>query len=154
MISLPLLVLAAPVKWWPTHYVVVYTVQDLFWGSLFIWVVWSASEGFPGILGKLLSASVVRYLGRISYGIYVYHGFALELVPWACARVGLTYPGEGYLRATILTAFSVALAALSWHLLESPINELKKWFPYQRRSAVGTPKTESAANPREAAPVA
>jgi peptidoglycan/LPS O-acetylase OafA/YrhL len=70
------------------------------------------------LLGPLRWAPVV-YLGRISYGLYVFHVPVLtsmyEEVPY------------GYLIPTPWgeLAFTIVLAALSWHLYEGPINRFK-----------------------------
>ena len=128
--SVPLLFLGVPTGWWPRHYVVWFTLQDVFWGCLFLWLVWAAADEATGVAGRVLAATPVVYLGRISYGIYVYHGFAGGTVPWLFEAVGLPYPDDGYLRAAVLAMYSVAVASLSWHLIEAPINALKRYFPY------------------------
>ena len=46
----------------------------LFFGSLIV----NAANGFQGISGKILELRPLQYLGKISYGIYVYH----FNVPW------------------------------------------------------------------------
>jgi len=75
----------------------------------FLFVGWVASlEG--GFFYRLLSATPVAYLGRISYGVYLFH------VP--VARVIHIFP---------LNAFvTVAVAALSFHFIETPIIEYAK----------------------------
>jgi len=50
------------------------------------WLIYRASCGFRGIPGLLLKAAPLVFIGRISYGIYVYHA----LVPAALARLGPT----------------------------------------------------------------
>jgi peptidoglycan/LPS O-acetylase OafA/YrhL len=74
------------------------------------WVV-SLEDGF---FYRLLSASPVAYIGRISYGIYLYH------IPVGAGmhRLGLRFP---------LDALPVlAVAALSYHFIEMPIIEYSK----------------------------
>jgi peptidoglycan/LPS O-acetylase OafA/YrhL len=94
---------------------------------VFGWVVWGAAEGFGGVVGNVLSAGPVRYIGTISYGIYLLHDFA-----W----MGLTKIGfdPGVLRTSqgLLPMLSATLlmAAGMWHLWERPINALKRWVPY------------------------
>ncbi len=66
---------------------------------------------------RLLSLSPLRYLGRISYGVYLYH-FPLFLMITA-PRTGLH--GTALLAARL--AATVALAALSFHLVELPVRD-------------------------------
>lgn len=128
--AIPLAVVAFPQKLWPTHYVILFALQDIFWAALSVALVAYAALGIPGTLGRVLGGGPVAYFGRISYGVYVYHGFAPALAPWLLEIIGIPFPPEGYGRAGLLTALSVACAILSWHILEVPINRLKNWFPY------------------------
>ena len=100
---------------------------------LFIWVVLRAARGFRGPLGKLLASRVMNYLGRISYGLYVYHPFVYLLLVKKLHIRGL-HPVVGFAIAMVAT---VMVADLSWRLLETPINRLKRHFPYR----VPSPKT-------------
>jgi peptidoglycan/LPS O-acetylase OafA/YrhL len=63
--------------------------------------------------------------------LYVYHLFCFH---W-CDRLQ-SLPDLGLLQRVPLAVpsffLTVALAALSWHLYESPINNLKRFFPYRR----------------------
>ena len=68
---------------------------------------------------RALAAAPVAYLGRLSYGIYLWHW---PLWVWT-GRQGwwdLTGLGAG-LRALVLTAATVGLAAASYRFVESPI---------------------------------
>ncbi len=70
------------------------------------------------------------YLGRISYGLYVFHLFALAVVmKWLVVPVlGIPLNFEGrFIAAFTLT---VILAAVSYKFLEEPFLRLKKRFTY------------------------
>jgi peptidoglycan/LPS O-acetylase OafA/YrhL len=41
-----------------------------------LWLVLKAGAGFRGAFGTVLSNGLVRFLGRLSYGLYVWHMFA------------------------------------------------------------------------------
>ena len=88
-----------------------------------VWLVGSAATGFTGIAGAIMEWPPLRYLGTISYGVYVYHGF----MPYLLGRViGGSVVSLGWLsRFVILSAATVAIASASWYLFEKPILSLK-----------------------------
>ena len=69
----------------------------------------------------------LRYLGRISYGLYLIHLFMWPLVDWLSARSSLVRDLPPFAARLGLT---VLLAAAMWHLVEAPILALKRKFPY------------------------
>jgi peptidoglycan/LPS O-acetylase OafA/YrhL len=73
--------------------------------------------------GRLLSLRPVRYVGAISYGLYLYHWPIFVVLD--NARTGLT----GWALFGLRVACSVAVAALSLHFLEMPIRRgvLEGW---------------------------
>jgi peptidoglycan/LPS O-acetylase OafA/YrhL len=99
------------------------------------WLVYSAAQGFRGPFGWLLEWAPVNYLGKISYGLYIIHNFAVSICislitmlgdpEWLRAHYHLPW-----FRIPMFIVVTVGLASLSWHLLEKPINHLKRHFPY------------------------
>jgi peptidoglycan/LPS O-acetylase OafA/YrhL len=87
---------------------------------------------FLGPVGRLLKSPALIYLGTISYGIYVLHPFTAPFMRLAIGHFGL---GEALLESTywfsVKFAGTLALASLSWYLLERPIHRLKRLFPYR-----------------------
>lgn len=101
------------------------------------WLVAAASQGFSGIFGRMLRFGPVAYCGHIAYGIYVFHlpvaGALYQTGRWL--GLGFTWGSYGFfVSASLLT---IAVAALSWHAMESPLNDLKRYFPYQRADGRG-----------------
>jgi peptidoglycan/LPS O-acetylase OafA/YrhL len=85
---------------------------------------WLAREGFDGMAGRVLSHPVVTQLGKISYGIYLYHMLTPALLEW----LGSVLPGfwrvlaAGAWPAFVLrTAATLILAQLSYRHFEQPI---------------------------------
>ncbi len=75
-----------------------------------------------GIAGRCLSWRPVLYLGAISYGVYLLHGF----MPYVLGRyvegfIDLAWP----VRALMLTTATIAIASVSWRLFEKPLLALK-----------------------------
>jgi len=95
------------------------------------WLVNQAVRGFDGWFGKLLEWRGVVFIGVISYGVYLLHNF----VPYFAEVAGWPLPSPGILRFTILAPITVGLASLSWYCFESPLNQLKDYFPYVARRA-------------------
>lgn len=109
-----------------------------------IWVVDRGATGFSGLLGAALESGILRYIGKISYGVYVYHNFTRVFAPNLVARLNIPrswWPVE----VVICILLTLGVASASWHLLESPLNNLKRFFPYVRSTAPGTPKTDEPA---------
>ncbi len=93
-----------------------------------IWGLWS---GRTSGLSWLLSRPPLTYLGKISYGLYLVHLPLWGAVPFfarALERIGL--PGSDAMIFAALFLSTLALATASWRLVEAPINDLKRRFPY------------------------
>lgn len=98
--------------------------------ALGVYLIGKATDDSKWLLKGLLENRVVRYVGQISYGLYLYHmlvfAFALRLcdyfdIPWG------QYP---ILRVCLLILISFGISALSFHFLEQPINRRKDRYPY------------------------
>jgi peptidoglycan/LPS O-acetylase OafA/YrhL len=85
-----------------------------------IWLISLAVGRKEWLLGGLLSWSVLRYIGKISYGAYIYHNF-VRLLPRYHNLI---------IRFFIWSSISLVIASLSWQLIEKPINRLRKRVPY------------------------
>ncbi len=75
----------------------------------------------------------IVYLGRISYGLYLYHYVVYWLID-GC-QVG-PHPGgiaQPWTTQTLKLAASLAAAVVSWHLIEQPILRAKDRFRYHEK---------------------
>jgi peptidoglycan/LPS O-acetylase OafA/YrhL len=116
-----------------------FVIGDFAAALICAWLVSSAALGFKGKLGKLLMSPILRYLGKISYGLYVYHYLMpLILVP-IFRHFGVTLHVPGLLNFILSTLLTIAIASLSWWLFELPINNLKRYFEYASRRTVSVP---------------
>jgi peptidoglycan/LPS O-acetylase OafA/YrhL len=100
----------------------------------FCWLIGRASRGFGGATGRVLELPPLLYLGRISYGIYIFHMLVPVLLAAIAEDVGLDYKDQGFLYFVVAASATVAISALSWHAFEAPLNRLKRHFPYRDAS--------------------
>jgi peptidoglycan/LPS O-acetylase OafA/YrhL len=106
--------------------------QRLVISILALWFVVGASRNFGGAIGTVLNNSTLQFIGRISYGIYVFHmlvpGFFMPLLLRIVNRFS-HLPQPGYWPYRIISlAVLLVLASASWFFFEKPINELKRRF--------------------------
>lgn len=93
----------------------------------------SYRNGFKSVFGKILDHSALRYIGKISYGLYIYHMVVPSiLLPLILKIVHRIFKVEIILTDVLGKILSLALvitvASLSWFFFESPINGLKKYI--------------------------
>lgn len=87
---------------------------------------------------RLLELRALRWVGTISYGLYIFHG---------AASVWLRRVTDQPIALTaLMLAVCVPLATLSWYGFERPILSLKGHFPMPRgqRPSEPLPVSESA----------
>jgi peptidoglycan/LPS O-acetylase OafA/YrhL len=115
---------------------------------LFAWIIAKTAEGISGPFGRILRFGPAVYLGRISYGLYIYHQF----VRWALEQhwpALLDRPGNSSANIAAIFAVrflaTVSIASISWFAFERPINDLKRFFPYFIRRDAGAAALPTAA---------
>jgi len=107
-------------------------LEPFFFTIFACWLIYGAARGFEGTLGAVLSFRPFIYLGSISYGIYLYHNFASWFTTNALRKLGIFEPLTPVFSFPLQVAWSIAVAALSWHLLEAPCNRAKRFFEPNR----------------------
>lgn len=103
-----------------------FTFFALFFGAV---VVWSMSANIPRIFKPAVNSKLMIFLGKYSYGIYLYHAaihfmFTKTLLDHFQA---VNTPAVLLVKTGILL-FSIGISVLSFHLLELPFLRLKKKF--------------------------
>lgn len=95
------------------------------------WIIGKAAVGtFKGIVGNILMNKTMAFLGRISYGLYVYHFF----MPYVYSNYHRIYSTD--IKSVIFTRLiflvtTILISIISFYLFENPINSLKKYFNYR-----------------------
>lgn len=96
-----------------------------------VWMIQVSIDGYKGWAKALLANPAVLYLGKISYGIYIYH-LIIPYVYYLFTQMEFLrgkMPLEDSLAAHYIKALMlVVVSAISWQVLEKPINNLKKYF--------------------------
>lgn len=91
----------------------------------FSWMIGYLCTNVPAAARWALLSSPARYVGMISYAIYLFHMPLIDLLDnGLLPRIGLS-PPDGWLRVAAYGGCAIGLAALSWHLLESRVSRLK-----------------------------
>lgn len=137
-VALNILVTQSPF-WTFLYYIFFETALALIFG----WLVAGASFGFSGVTGNFLGLKPLQYCGKIAYGIYVYHYLLRIPIYDAGVWLGFDWKLGGYLNFTVLAVVTIAVASLSWHLMEKPINALKARFNYDAASSTSATPTAS-----------
>lgn len=89
-------------------------------------------EGNLGLLSHVLKNKIFGYLGKISFGLYVYHRASLWLADQIASRLDiqdqlLMFPATVGLFGLI---FTIVISMVSYQLLEKPFLRLKEKFTY------------------------
>jgi peptidoglycan/LPS O-acetylase OafA/YrhL len=101
-----------------------YTLLALFFGALISLIVTSSPSS---MLNRLFSISWMRFFGRYSYGIYLFHVPMLMLMSQKVPNP-LT-PIQQLLAYALFLICTVLLGLLSWNLVEKHFLKLKRFFP-------------------------
>jgi peptidoglycan/LPS O-acetylase OafA/YrhL len=110
--------------------------------SLFgFFLIGRAVLGFSGVMKWILENPVSQYLGRISYGLYLYHNFVFNVYhtqpthftvrAWRRITDVLPFLNSSYFfQFSFYLSLTIILATVSWFLIEKPINSLKDRYSY------------------------
>lgn len=99
-------------------------------GLLFTALIARAAAGFRGPIGWFLEQPWLVYLGKISYGMYVYHWFVPRVIEHFSVTRSIV-PDNEYLQFLIYTLLAIGISALSWRFIERPANTAKRLFQYR-----------------------
>ncbi|WP_165799557.1 acyltransferase family protein [Sphingomonas oleivorans] len=107
-----------------------FDASDLLAIPLFAILVMSLSAS-GGRVHRLLAAPVPRYLGRISYSIYLVHGLVFLAFWYAAPALGWRFgtPAEAWLFAAAFLVLTISGAAISYRFIELPAQRLARTAP-------------------------
>jgi len=103
---------------------------------VFALLVSKAATGIRSVPGRMLESKPAIYIGKISYGIYLVHNFIPHVLGDGSRFTGREWTSlastSPWTRCAILLSATVAVASVSWVVVERPILKLKRFFPYRR----------------------
>lgn len=129
------------VVYWAKTFPEVHNIANNVWerlvSSIFaFFLIGNAVVGYRGVMQWVLENPVSVYLGKISYGLYLYHNFVYNHY-----HSGPTHPtvrlmnkiyhyvpalsNSLFFEFVLLFSLTVIVASISWFLIEKPINALK-----------------------------
>jgi peptidoglycan/LPS O-acetylase OafA/YrhL len=96
------------------------TLTESFDAVFLAWLLVTALNGIKSRYGQFLGWAPMVYLGKISYGVYVYHVFIIVLVSPLIEPYGLSETHYAALRIMLLFILTLTVSSLSWHFFERP----------------------------------
>ena len=107
-----------------------------------------------GLPRTIFSFPVLGWLGRISYGFYVFHVLLEPFYDRLGAHISHATSGDYYHIVRALTAFVITclVSWLSFHLFEMPILSLKRLFPLNPSLPWGQPIVNTHSSRRKHSP--
>ncbi len=106
-----------------------------------VMLVGCCSSGMQGAFGRMLERPTNTAIGRMSYGVYLFHPVVLSLVVKAQSWIPVNVSEQGPGRFVVATAATLMLASISWLAFERPLNQLKRYFPYVSSARPSTPSS-------------
>lgn len=110
--------------------------KNLLQAAVVFFLLLPLTLGNGGVIGQVLSSRVPRFLGQISYGVYLWH---LPVLLFLHRALDIPIWQGHFWKLLVLTvALTSVLATLSWYLLERPL--LRRYSRPTWRN-VGEPST-------------
>ncbi len=105
----------------------------------------AAQQGVGGMAGAVLGNRALIAMGRISYGVYLYH-----VLVWGAANavqrsLGYEPLHYGFVSFVIWSSLSIAVATASWFLVERPALSLRRRFQLDRPAPTLIPAAPTSA---------
>lgn len=115
------------------HYVVALLGSNFFFSLFAFFVIIKASQmKFKSVSKFLFESKLAIHIGKISYGLYLYHLFMPDFYNQMSDFFPSFFYTESPYKILFWFLFTLMFAELSWFLVEKPILQLKKRFQYSK----------------------
>jgi len=124
----------------PLSQTVGHTLLGMMYAALILWAAGLRAENWKA---GLIGIRPLTILGQFSYALYVLHRPVHSIVK-QLPLSGLNESTLGIVQFVVTLSGSLAVAWISWHILEKPCLSLKKYFPRPEvEPTVSAPSTNS-----------
>ncbi len=107
--------------------------------AAFVVLVARTATGFNGYIARFLTLPGLVFAGRISYGLYIYHILVAMLFERWLPRPMQWMLAMPSVRLILFGTATLVVAAVSWHLVEQPVNRFRS---KKTRAALGPVPSE------------
>ena len=113
-----------------------------FFNLMSFWVLgWAITYTYKGLIKVILENKVILYLGKISYGMYLYHLFVPQLWTILLNHFKITFLTEDtiavyWIKIIVYILTTIGIASLSWFVIEKPINNIKRFISYNKKPSL------------------
>lgn len=110
-----------------------YGISDPFLVPFFILImafsiVFICSSETRFFLNPLLQLKPLQYVGKISYGVYLYHKLVPFFTRYTAGKAGIHLPDNKIFQFVMFTVIALTVASLSWKFIEQPLLRVKERF--------------------------
>ncbi len=105
-------------------------IDEMLFAHLAVLIILKLYVGdYKGWMKNILENKVIVFLGKISYGLYLYHLFIFDLYDYIAPFAGVSIH-NAYALFIVLFLLTVLIAVASWYLIEKPISKIKSKYHY------------------------
>lgn len=106
---------------------IAYFTQEILLATVLFFLLLSTLTGWRSIPGKIADNEGIQYIGRISYGVYLYHKPVPFLLSLFLSKIGLNIHNS-YVLILLYALITLVVSSLSYKYFESPFLRLKEKF--------------------------